>query len=60
MAITANPVRARYLGDQRAEIQSESRRFIVGPRAQSSRGDNLGREGSQFCPIELITASYAS
>ena len=57
MAIKANPVRARYLGDQRAEIQSASRRFIV---EQRTRGDNLGREGAQFCPIELIAASYAS
>jgi hypothetical protein len=47
-------VRARYLGEQRAEIQAEERRFVVDQRT------SVGREGSRFCPIELITASYAS
>lgn len=54
MAIELKPVTAVYLGDQRAEVISPPRRFVVDQRA------NVGREGARFCPIELIAAAYAS
>ncbi len=54
MAIELNPVRAHYLGAQRAEIVSGSRRFVVDQRV------NIGRDGARLCPIELITASLAA
>jgi uncharacterized OsmC-like protein len=46
-------VYARYLGEQRAEVQAETRNFVVDQRVKVG-------EGRQFCPVELITASLAS
>ncbi len=54
MEIYVSDVRARYLGEQRAEVSAADRSFVVDQRT------NTGREGAKFCPIELVASSLAS
>ena len=52
--MAVNEVAVRYLGDERAEVRSGDRSFLVDQRTET------GRAGARFCPIELIAASLGA
>jgi uncharacterized OsmC-like protein len=52
--MNVNTVEVAYVGDQRAEVRSGGRTFVVDERTKAGSPD------SEFCPLELIATSLGA